>query len=178
MVKKIFYFLFYALFFFGALLFFLPKEEFYYLVEKELQQYGIIIDDEEIQERSLSLEVTFAKVYVKEIEVARVQRADIKLLGIYNALDCENILLSGLATNFLPARIDSLHVGYTLVDPLHIDIDAKGAFGVMHATLSLYNRTLVALVQPSKRMLQKYRATLRVFTKDADGGYRYEYSLK
>jgi len=177
MVKRLFKFVALSLFFIFALILFVPKESFYYLLEQNLKKYDLIISNEKLEDKVLSLNVQNLDISAKGIESLTIKEADIEILGLYNSVKLQNIQLSSLVENYLPAKIDKVDIYYTIFNPLVLHADGHGAFGDARITLRILDKNVTLVLEPSKVMLSKYRNSLRMFKKSKNGEYIYEKSL-
>jgi len=173
MVKKFSKFLAFSLFFFIALILFMPKENFYFLLEKELQKFDVVVSEERLQERSLSLEIENLHITAKEVDSAVIERADVMLLGFYNSIFFEGIELSSIVSVYLPPKLESVKVKYSILNPFIVYVDAHGEFGEAQLHFSLLESQLQASVKPSKKMLKEYKKSMRMLQKDENGEYSY-----
>ena len=163
----------YTLFFISMLVVFIPKASIYYLLETSLKKFDILISNERLTDNIISLNISHLDISAKAVDVAFVKSVDVTLLGAYMAVDVEGVKLSSLVESYLPSKIDSVHISYSLVDPLHLNAEAEGAFGTANATLSLLDKNASVVLLPSKKMLQKHRSSLRFFKRNKDGEYVY-----
>jgi len=173
MVKKMAKFFVYMSFFLFVLVAFSPKSSVYYFAEQELKKFGVVISDEKLDERLSSLNIQNLDISAKEIETALIQEADITLLLVYNSVNLTNIKLSSLVESYLPSKIDSLNITYTLFNPLYITADGVGEFGEVSAEVSIVDRNASVVLKPSKKMFTEYQKSLRMFKKSEDGEYVY-----
>jgi len=174
MVKKLLKFFAYFLFFIFALIAFLPKTNLYYLAEKNIKPLGAVISDEQIDEHLFSLELKHSQLSFQGVDSAKIDELEIRLFAFYNTIEAKNILLSSMASSFVPLRIKEAKVSYSVIDPLHIKLYAKGEFGEIRGAINLKEKRLTSVLHPSKLMLSRYQNTLREFKKDKKGGYRYD----
>jgi len=163
----------YIVFFIMVLLYFTPKQELYYFGEHELKKYKVIFSDEDVIENSLSLTIKNMKITYDSIDAANVQSVDIKLFGLYNSISVNDVQLTSIAANFIPLKIDNIEVKYTIIDPLNLKLFAVGEFGEVNARVNILDRNASLLLKPSKKMLSRYRSTLRQLRKNKQGEYRY-----
>jgi len=173
MVKKLTKIFAYFLFFLFALALFMPKESFYFLLEENLKKFDVIISNEELSSDIDSLSIENLEVTTKGIESAVVNKADIKLLFLYNSLVLEGIELSSLVEVYIPSKIAELSVSYTLLNPLFIELSGVGEFGEFEGGFNLQSRALELQMQPSKKMMRKYKKTMRLLKKSENGEYVY-----
>jgi len=177
MVKKLLLFLAYSTFFIVALMAFFPKENIYFLLEKELKNFDVVISKEHVDSSLLSLNLQNLEITTKGIESALIDEASVTLLVFSNSIKLGNIKLSSLVEAYLPSRIDELEVTYTVFDPLHLNAVGMGAFGEAEASFNISSRELEVILKPSKKMLSKYRNSLRRFKKSENGEYVYVQSF-
>lgn len=170
---KILKFLGYFFFFLLALMFFMPKVSAYYYAEQELHKHQVILSNEEIEDKGLSLSVNNIDVSFQAIETAKIESFDAKLFLVYNTLTLKNIELASIAASFFPVKVDNVTIKYTLLNPLKIVAHSSGEFGEAKAEVHLLDRNASALIKPSKLMLQKHRKTLSMMKKQANGEYAY-----
>lgn len=177
MVKKIAKFFAYFLFFIVLLMYFTPKESLYYLAEKELKSYGVIISSEDVKDRGLWLTIEHANVSLKAIPSALIKETSIKLFGVYNSVNIDNIALSSAASSFIPLNIAHLQIKYHILNPFHITFSTHGEFGKLQGTLNVLKHTLHIDLIASRVMKRKYRNTLRNLKKNSKGEYYYDKAL-
>ena len=174
MVNKLTIFLAYSLFFILALMYFTPKVSIYYLLEKELKERDVVISDEELQDRGFNLIIEHANVSFKSIESASIGETSVKIFALYNSINIKNIVLSSTAKSFIPLKIDSAQVRYSIFNPLNVKAYAVGEFGEMEAEISIVDRNLHVDLKPSKNMLKNYRSTLKNLKKTENGEFVYD----
>ncbi|MDD2906325.1 MAG: hypothetical protein PHC74_08480 [Sulfurimonas sp.] len=174
MVKKLLRFFAYFAFFILALIYFAPKESIYYLLEHELKTYSVVISDETLQDKGLTLSIQNAALYVKSIESAKIKNCDVTLLLLYNSLNASDITLSESLKSFVPLKIESLAFTQSIFDPLHLHIHALGAFGEAKGSVNLLERTIHIDFTASELMQKEYKNALREFTKSQEGGLVYD----
>ena len=169
--------LFFAIFFFGSLLYFLPKKNLYYYGEQELKRYHGVIGNEYVTQHPFSLQIEHGDIFVEGIRVAKVMDTSIGVYLLYNSLQAKQIRLSGMAKNFIPTKIDSLEITYTLWDPLRVKLASTGEFGTSWGYFDIRKQKLVLELNASKKMQTQYFKILSKMKKRKDGGYRYEQSF-
>ena len=177
MVKKLLRFFAYTLFFILALMAFVPKSSLYYLLEQNLKKFDVVISDEQLQESLLSLSIANANISTKGIDSASIGQSDVTLLLFYNKLSFKDIKLSSIVETYLPSKIASIEIDYSLFHPLTLEVNAEGDFGEARSSLHLLDRNASVVLQPSKKMFSHYRKSLRFFKKNKDGEYTYAKSL-
>jgi len=178
MVKKLSKFFMYVLFFIFALIIFAPKASLYFLLEENLKKFDIVVSDESLEDKFFSLELTNLNVTVKGVESAHVEEADVTIFLLFNNIELQNIELSSLVDSFMPAKIDTIKLSYTLFNPLVVKGEGNGEFGKTTMNLNLLSRELKLLLKPSKKMLHSYQNSLKMFKKDTNGEYSYAKTFK
>lgn len=176
-MKKIVLFFLYIVLFFAALLFFTPKENLYYSGEAQLKPLGVIIDGEEVIDHGFSLTLNHATLYVKKIRSAQVEKLDALILGLYNKISIENIVLDPAVEQFFPPQINHVHMTHSIFSPLQLHVDAEGDFGSATAKVNLADRNGTLIMVPSKMMRTRFRNTLRQLKKSKAGDYYYEFKF-
>lgn len=174
-MKRVMRFLALAVIAAAALLFFAPKENLYYLAEKKMAAYGIVFSGEALHERATALRVERAELYVKEVQSASIEQADIICLGLYNRVDARGVRLAPAFEQLFPGSIETVTLTYTVFDPLHLIAAAAGDFGTAEARISLRDRMARVVMTPSQLVTTRYAHMLGNFSRDETGGYVYEY---
>jgi hypothetical protein len=137
MVKKFFIFLLVLWF---AILFFMPKQELYYKAEELLLKQDIKINEKSIEEGLFSLTLLDAKVFVKGIELATVEKIEFFTLLFYTKVDVNNLILDASLKNIAPTNIDKVEIAHAIWNPLNVAFDAQGPFGNVNGQASLLER--------------------------------------
>ena len=178
MVKKILKYIAYTLFFILSLIYFAPKVAIYYLAENQLKLYDVVINNENLKDKGLSLDINNALVYFKGIQSADISEINIAILGIYNTLSLEKITLSSAAASFVPTKIDKVDIKYSIINPLNIDAHANGEFGKIDAKFNLSDFNLHLNLEPSGKMKKDFKSTLKLLKKSKTGVYSYDKTFK
>ena len=121
----------------------------------------------------MSLGLKNLHVTAKGVDAAQIKEADISVLLLFNSVELREIELSSLVDSFMPAKIEHVTLSYTLFNPLFVSAQGLGKFGDARVRVNLLDRELKLFLKPSKRMIQKYQKSLRMFKKAADGEYIY-----
>ena len=158
-----------------TVLYFIPKTNLYYQLEHKLQPHGIIVHNEHVDDKWFWLEITDAQLYVQKIESLHVSKARVMLLGFYNRVDLEEILLASTLGQFVPEKISKATLRYALYNPLNIKGTLLGDFGQAEVNIDLYEGLFTADIQVSELMRTRFSSTLRNFIRDKKGVYHYEY---
>lgn len=178
MVKKLIIKMLYVALFFLALLYFLPKEHLYYLLQQELKEQKITLTQKSLQEKSFGLALENLTVSYEGVPVATIKHLDCTLFVFYNNLKAEGVTLSALTSSYLPPKLSYINANYSIVHPLNIDIEAKGAFGFLHVTMNVLEKRISAQLKPSHILQSNYRRSLRYLKREKNGEYSYAKSFK
>ena len=178
MVKKLMKFFAYFFFFIGALAVFIPKSSVYYFLEQNIKQFEVVISNETLNSSIVSLNIENLEVSAKGIDSALIEEADITLLLFYNKLHFTNIKLSSIVEAYLPSKINNLEITYTLFNPLVVSVNAAGGFGDASGTLNIMERAVNITLKPSKKMLKRYKKSMRMLKKSENGEYVYAKTFK
>ena len=176
-MKKIALILFYLVFFLAALLFFTPKESIYYYGEEQLKPLGVILAQEEAVDTGFSLKIEHAKLYVQKIKSANIALVELTLLGVYNTVSVENIVLDKTFEQFFPPLVEHLEVTQSILAPTKVSATAHGDFGTATASVHLVDRNGTVVLTPSKMMRSRYKNTLRQLKRTKTGDYRYDFKF-
>ena len=170
-------FLAYFLFFMLMLYMTFPKTNAFYKVEELVSAYKVKLVAENMRERLFSLEVEHMSIAYEGVKAAELAQTEILLLGLYNSIDIEGVRLIGIVKSFMPEKIASVHIAYSLLHPFSIKAEVKGDFGKAKLSYSLQEKKVLVVLQPSALMQQQFQSSLRHFKKSKDGVYYYEKSL-
>jgi hypothetical protein len=151
---------------------FAPKRELYYKLENYLLKKDIVIDNEQIEEGLFTLKIRHPDIYVKGIKAVEAGEISFLSLVFYNRLQGRDMRVDRSLRNFLPGEISIASAKYSIIDPLHIVIDAKGAFGEAHGYISLKKRTLHMDFSDVKSL-----GALRSMLRKGEKGWYYESSF-
>jgi len=167
----------YAIFFILALMYFAPKESVYYFLENELQEYGVVISNEELENSLFNLRVKDATISVKAVDSAKIAKTDLQIYGLYNRIKLRGILLSKIANSLMPVNIQKASIIYSVLKPLNVQLKAFGEFGEVHGEYNIVDRALHLKLKPSNKMLKDYKSTLKSLKKSQSGEYLYDKNI-
>ena len=174
-MKKLRNFMLYAAVFLVALMFFTPKVQLYYALEKALKPYGVIVANEVVDDKGMTLHVSEIDLYIQGIESAHIDSIDVALFGFYNVVNAHGITLAETFIKMVPIEIGDVELSYSVSNPLYITLYAEGDFGVMKGEVALIDRLVQIHLEPSKLLKTRYQRSLREFKKSEAGGLVYEY---
>jgi hypothetical protein len=174
---KVYRFFAYFIFFIVMLLLFFPKEQLYFAFEKELQNEHLVISNEQYNQKLLSLELREAELSFDRMRIATISKLEIRLLFLYNSVKAEDIELSKILKRFLPQKIATIELHYTLIEPFVLKGSAFGDFGEAMIVYNLQKSKLSVRLKASKLMKQHFHSTLLMLKKEDNGEYSYEKSF-
>jgi len=154
-----------------------PKANLYYQAQRYLTKYKIKIISNNIHENFFSLDLQKSTVAYEGIKVGKISKVHILLLGVYNDIDINDIMLSGIAKNFLPQKINKVSLHYSVLHPLEVKATLNGGFGYAKCFYKFRKNSLIVQLHPSKLMKAHYKSSLYQFKKLKNGVYRYATSL-
>lgn len=174
MVKKVRTFALYALIMLVLIIFFLPKAQLYFKVESLLSNYKVYISNETVRDSGLSLFVKEGTIYYDDMAVADFEALSIRPWLAYNAISLSPTELAPEMEQFVPRHIEGLRLYYTPFSPLHVKLEASGAFGEVKGSVALWEHNVSIVLMPSEELLAKKPFWLNKLKKEEEGGYRYE----
>lgn len=177
MVKKLLFFLVYTLFFIGALIYFSPKEQLFYLAESSMKEANLYIYNETFYDNGFSFSLQDFDISFESVKALHAMNATCSLFGISNSIIVQDITLSGALSSFIPLKIESLELSYSILNPLNITLYSKGDFGEAHGNFALLEQEAKVSLIPSQQMQKEFKHTLREFKQDTAGGYIYAKKL-
>jgi len=158
MVKKILLVIVVIIF---SIMIFAPKRELYYLLENQLIKYDIIINNEDIEEGLFLLHINHPDIYVKGIELAKIDKIDIFSLLVYSCIEADSVTTDRSLKKLIPTKVTTIKVTYQLLDPLKIALSVEGDFGKADGYLYIQeDRIRLNISKPTdiirlKNLLQK-----------------------
>jgi len=119
------------------LLVFMPKQELYYKLEQELEKNDIKINEKRIENGLFSLKIYDVDIYIKGMKLITVEEINFYTLLFYTSLNVKNVLLDESLKTMTPTQIDKALLAHNIIDPIHINVDAKGSFGSLNGRINL-----------------------------------------
>jgi hypothetical protein len=155
-------------------LFFLPKKALFFEGEKLLKPQHIILSGERVGDTGFGLNVSGGTLYYEDLKVAQLNAVTVTPWVLYNRISIAPFRLSPAMKSFLPGTIDAVTVSYTVLDPLHIVVEASGSFGALSGVIGLQDRQIRFDLSPSRQLLTMQPFWLKQLHKTEEGVYRYE----
>ena len=147
-----------------------PKQELYYLLEKELKKNDIIISNETIKDTWFGLKLLDADVYVKGAKMAEVSEIQLNIFFLYNSLTVKNIHVNKAMQNVAPKSIEEINVQYSIANPLKIQLNGRGSFGVLDGNVAFIDKHIL-IGFPVAKEIKSFKKFLK---KDQTGEWKYE----
>ncbi|NPA61340.1 MAG: hypothetical protein GXO06_03535, partial [Epsilonproteobacteria bacterium] len=113
------------------LILFAPKEELYYKLEHELNSNGITISDELFESNLFGISIRDAKIYYKDLYVAKVKSLDLSILYLYDILEIKSVEfaedISQLDRDLVSKRIDRVEIKFDIFKPYKISLELNSS---------------------------------------------------
>jgi hypothetical protein len=151
---------------------FTPKRELYYLLEEQLMKYDVVINNEYIEEGLFLLHINHPDIYVKGIELAKIDKIDIFSLLIYSSVEADGITTDSSLKKLIPTKVTTIKVTYQLSDPLKVSISIVGDFGKADGYLYINEDRVRLNISESKDITR-----LKNLLQKDDKGWYYETAL-
>jgi hypothetical protein len=147
-----------------------PKQELYYFLEKKLKENDIVISNETVTDRWYGVDISDADLYVKGINMAKIEKLSFNFFFVYTNLLVKKIKVDKSLRNMAPESIENVDVQWSIIDPLHVKVKGVGSFGTMDGSVALLDRN-VKILFPVAKDINSFKKFLR---KDPKGGWYYE----
>ena len=148
---------------------FMPKSQLYYYGEKQLKKYGVVIDNEVLNEKIGTLEISHPVAYYQGVDIARVANVKVMPLLFMNRLEANNVELLNIAKKFINIQIDTLKMNNSILKPKIVKVDAVGNFGVANGYIDLKSRIIHLDILKVKDL-----TSLKKYLKKGEKGWYYE----
>jgi len=166
-----------VVFFLFSLIFFLPKENLYYLGLQELQYEKIIINSKTIKDEAFTLKIKDSVIFYDEIQALKIKDINLDVYLLSNTLKISDIALDEMLQQFLPSKIKTLELSYTILDPLVVNIKANLTQAKAYGVFDITTNTIILNIKPSRQFLKLYKELLKNMKKQTNGEYQIEYKL-
>jgi hypothetical protein len=90
------------------LIFFAPKKELFFAVEKVAKPFGVVVNNEKIDDFGLLIKLKEADIVVKDIKIAHIKTISLLPLVFYNSLNIKPFSLSEDLSDFVPKNVHLL----------------------------------------------------------------------
>ena len=146
---------------------FLPKEQLFYLAQEKLQDNGIVLRYEKMDESPLSLKLSKVKVYISKTPICVSDSVEASLFGI----KARGIELLGLIGENFPKRVERADISYK-----RDFLKAFGEFGEAQGQIDTKKMEITIKIKPSKILQRKGKMILNAMKKEGDI-YVYRYKI-
>ena len=155
-----------------AFLMFMPKAEFYYALEEKLAQKDIRLNEGSIEEGLFSLTLKDVTVYVKGIELAKIEELQFFTLLFYSSLTLETLEVDASLQSKIPALTSEASITHILFLPTQLSLDANGSFGTVEGEVNVLAKTVhINFIKTQEMDMLKH------FLKKDEKGWYYERSF-
>lgn len=175
-MKKLLKIIIYIFTFIFAIFLFLPKESIYHLIEQNLFKNKIIISNELVNENLFGLDISKGQIYYENINVASVDKIEIKSFLFYSKIKVNDIKLMDSLENMAPSPINEIEIKYSVLNFDKINITSDGLFGELKGFVDIVNRVVSLELTASNKMKDSYSKILKNM-KLKEGKYYYEYKF-
>ncbi len=155
-------------------LIFLPKKALWYEAEHLLKPQEVVLSGEQVRDTGLGLTLEGGTLYYGDLGIARLERITVTPWLFYNRIEVSAFRLTPGMKSFLPVAIDGATLSYSVLDPMHIVLNASGEFGTLSGTVGLGDRKIDMLLTPSQKLRGLHPFWLKEFKSEKGGLYRYE----
>lgn len=146
----------------------IPKENLYYTLESMLAERHIYLSNEELSNAGFYLDSDAVDVVLDNLSVASVERIRISPWIVTNRLTLTSLFVAPDYQLFFPGKVDEAVFSYSLWDPLHIRIEARGDFGKCSGLFSVTDHRL-RVVFETVPQLRNYPLLVSKLHKEKEG---------
>lgn len=143
---------FYTLYILLVIIVMIPKEKLYFTFESILSQYHLFISNEEFTNALVYFDADNGVVLLDNQEFASVEHIRIAPWILINRLTLSNISFSPLYRNFFPGKIETITFTYSLLHPLHVEIEGEGDFGHCEGSVDLIDQKVRVVFDPTPQL--------------------------
>lgn len=154
-----------------------PKTYLYYSLEHIIAKQKIYINNEKTSNSLLFFNIKNAIIYYEDIKIAKIKNMSLLSLLFANSINISNIKITKHLKDFVPSKLDDMHISYSVISPTKIHINSNGALGDLQGYIHLIDKKLIISYLPSKIIKTKYSKILSLM-KLEKGAYKYEYKFR
>lgn len=158
----------------------LPKEQLYYKLEQTiLKKNEIVLYDEKVSNKLLSLNIKDTMISYKKIDAGYLQELNIFSLLFYTDITVKNLKVNKSIQNIIPADIKQLNIKHSILMPHLINLDGELKMGTLSAQANLFSRKINVTLEVKDRISSSEKRLLNFMkkSKTQKGVYTYEYSF-
>jgi len=153
---------------------FLPKENLYYLILNNLKTLKVDVAQSKINDNFLALDILGTQIIYENINIAQIDKLSISTYILNSSIILNNIKVDNSLNKFLPNKLDTIAIRYSLFDPLKVKIKSIFKQGDCVGYIDLPKQTIKLDIHLSKFFVKKYKNITKMLKKDGDV-YKYEY---
>jgi hypothetical protein len=136
-----------------------PKEAIYYMIEDKLKQSDIIISNEKFHDGLFGFSVEDGDLYIMGMKSAKIKSIDFNFLLLFNRIVIENVEFKG-SGNFFPNSVSEANIAYSILNPMAVNVDVNGSFGVAQGRYEIKN-SLLHIDFPVSKDVTPFRSYLQ-----------------
>lgn len=155
-----------------AFLVLMPKQELYYKLEETLLSQEVALNEEEIEEGFFGLSLKNVSVYVKGINVAKIDELKLFTVLFYSCAEVKGLRMDDSLKTMVPQETEKAVLGHSVMAPFSVSVEAVGSFGSMAGEIYLNERKVHLDFNESKNI-----AMLKPQLKKGEKGWVYETSF-
>jgi hypothetical protein len=160
-----------------SLIYFLPKENIYYFALEKLENNKVSINTQNIKDDKFSLKLNNLIIFYNNIQALKISSMNFNIFLFNNNIQVSNIELDDMLKQFLPSKIKTLEINYSIFNPLFVTINADLIQAKAYGNVDISRKTIILNIKPSKKFLRMYSKLLKNMKKQTNGEYRIEYKL-
>lgn len=153
-----------------------PKRYLYNFAQHTIAKEGIVISNELAKDKLISLEISNANIYVKDIFIGMLNKTTIYPFIVFNYVTCSGFKTSKEVNGLFSMSIDKATLFQWIGQPYKITIKAQGDFGSVSGFMNLKDRKIYLKIFPSKKFIVQIKKFGNGIKKNKEGFYTYEYS--
>jgi hypothetical protein len=156
----------------------LPKKNIYYFIEHKLIEKNIQIVNETLSDNLFSFSLASLDILYNKITIAQVDKISIFPYLFSNTIEIKELVINEIFTSSVPSKIENIKIVYSLLNPLNVELYARGDFGLIEGDMGIFTHLLTAKIEINDSFKDKYSQLLKNknITK-TEKGYVYEYQF-
>lgn len=146
----------------------IPKEKLYYTLESKLAEENIYFSNETLDNFGVYLDIDSIDVILDNLSIGSIEQITISPWIITNRLTMRTLKVSPDYQLFFPGKVDEITLSYSLWDPLRVNMDASGDFGVCSGDFDLMDQRLRVVFEMTPQ-LGRYPLLVSKLHKEGEG---------
>ena len=131
-----------------------------------------MLNEEEIDEGFFGLSLKNVNVYVKGINVAKIEEVNLFTVLFYSCVEVKGLQMDDSLKTMVPQETQKAVLRHSVMDPFSVSVEALGYFGSMTGKIDLNERKVHLDFNESKNI-----AMLKPQLKKGEKGWVYETSF-